>query len=251
MPSTDPEDLTFAAYRRCRDEATLQELMHKHLPAMRAIVRRVLHRCDLAEDAIQEAFVQLCRKSDTVRGPLGPWLRRVTLHAALNLLRVETNQRRHGHFYEEARQSTERPAGLDVEVKRLIGECIANLPEHHRSVIARGFFLCMTQREIAAEDQITQVAVHKRMRLALAALRWEILRCGLGDCLGAFGQPQEKRLQASTLPMDPYSLSICALFCLPSMIHLAGQAGTCAGIAAAAWAETCQTTWSRQQPSRS
>lgn len=249
MISSDCADPTFAAYRARRDEASLRAVMQEHLPALRLTVRRVLSRRDLAEDAIQEAFVQLSRKHDTVRGPLAPWLRRVALNAALNLLRVESAQRRNGRIYEEVRLSADSPEELDPEVRSVVSGAIARLPDQHRSVIARGFFLGQSQSEIAAEDGISQVAVHKRMRAALAALRWEILKSGLGDCLGAFGQRQPaEQNQHCVLPVDPLSLSVMALFCLPQLVERAGQAGVCAGLAAAAWTEVQQPGWT---PSRS
>lgn len=234
--NADAADPTFAAYRQHRDEASLRAVMAEHLPALRATVRRVLVRRDLAEDAIQEAFVQLSRKHETVRGPLGPWLRRVALNAALNLLRVETAHRRHGQAFEESRWSGP-PDALDPEVRLVITACIARLGEQHRSLIARGFFLGQSQAEIAAEDGISQVAVHKRMRAALAALRWEILRCGLGDCLGALAAPAGGRGEGAVVPADPLSLAVLALFCLPELVSRASHAGFHAGIAAAAWSE--------------
>lgn len=240
MISSDLADPTFAAYRERRDEASLRVLMQEHLPALRATVRRVLSRRDLAEDAIQEAFVQLSRKHDTVRGLLAPWLRRVALNAALNLLRIEAAQRRNGRIYEDLRESQEQTEGLDPEVKAVIGLCIARLPDHHRSVIARGFYLGQSQAEIAAEDGISQVAVHKRMRSALSALRWEILKSGLSDCLGAFGSGGSGKAEQGMAPPDPLSLSVVALFYL---VQWATTAGIHAGVAAAAWTETGQPGW--------
>jgi RNA polymerase sigma-70 factor (ECF subfamily) len=210
--------------------------MQAHVASLRAIARRVLARADLAEDAVQEAFVAFCARQAGIRGGLGPWLRTVTLNAALSLLRVESAQRRNGAIYEESRQSAGRDGGLDDEVRRLIADCIGRLPEQHRQLIARGFFLGMTQAEMAAQDGISQVAVHKRMRAALAALRWEILRCGVGDCLGAFGGRGDGDAAGSpALIPDALSLSVLALFRLPMLLGLAEDAGIRAGVTAAAW----------------
>lgn len=243
ISAADPDPL-FAAFRAKRDEASLRALMEEHLPILRATVRRVLSRRDLAEDAVQEAFVQLSRKHDTVRGPVGPWLRRVALNAALDLLRVESAQRRSGLAFELIRQSTAGSEdGLDPEVKAMIAGCIARLPEQHRSLIARGFFLGQSQSEIAAEDGITQVAVHKRLRAALSALRWEILRSGLGDSLGAFAQPEEADRRLAAMAGDPLSLSVMALFGLPRLLGMAAGAGASAGLAAAAFSELSTADW--------
>jgi RNA polymerase sigma-70 factor, ECF subfamily len=248
MICDETDDPSFAAFRARRDEASLRALMVEHLPGLRATVRRVLSRRDLAEDAVQEAFVQLSRKHDTVRGPLGPWLRRVALNAALDLLRIESAQRRNGIAFELIRQSASPVDGLDPEVKAMIGGCIARLPEQHRSVIARGFFLGLSQGDIAAEDGITQVAVHKRMRAALAALRWEILRSGLGDSLGAFGQREEEHSGLAAIPADPMSMAVLALFGLPRLLGMAGAAGASAGIAAAAWTDCDPDSWDDRTP---
>ena len=105
-----------------------------------------------------------------------------------------------------------------------------------------------SQAEIAAEDGITQVAVHKRMRAALAALRWEILKSGLGDCLGAFGQRGMAEGQHGMAPPDPLSLSVVALF---HLVQWAGTAGVLAGVAAAAWTEAGDPQLLRRGPSAS
>lgn len=243
------DDAVFAAFRVHRDEASLRALMEQHLSGLRVTVRRVLSRRDLAEDAVQEAFVQLSRKHDTVQGPVGPWLRRVALNAALDLLRVESAQRRSGLAFELIRRSAAASAdGLDPEVKAMIGGCIARLPEQHRSLIARGFFLGLSQSEIAAEDGISQVAVHKRLRAALAALRWEILRSGLGDSLGAFANPEEGDRRLAALAADPLSMSVMALFGLPQLLGMAAGAGASAGLALAAWNELSTDGWERTAP---
>lgn len=245
------DDAAFATFRARRDEESLRALMAEHLPALRATVRRVLSRRDLAEDAVQEAFVQLSRKHDTVHGAVGPWLRRVALNAALDLLRVESAQRRSGLAFELLRRSAAAGVdGLDPEVKAMIGGCIARLPERHRSLIARGFFLGMSQSGIAAEDGISQVAVHKRLRAALAALRWEILRSGLGDSLGAFAGREEDDRRLAALAADPLSMSVMALFGLPQLLGLAAGAGASAGLALAAWNELATDGWERPDPPR-
>lgn len=227
-------DASFAAYRERRDEASLRALMDEHIAAVRSVVRRVLSRRDLAEDAVQETFVQLSRKHETVRGPLAPWLRRVAMNAALNLLRVESAQQRNGRVYEENRVAFGQQEELDPEVRSVISLCISRLPEQHRSVIARGFFLGMSQADIAVEDGITQVAVHKRMRAALSALRWEILKSGLGGCLGSLGQRDTGHAHHSVASPDSISLTVVALF---HLIQWAAAAGVHAGVTAAAWTE--------------
>lgn len=230
-------DPALETYRARRDEASLRVLMEQHVAELRAVARRVVRRTDLAEDAVQEGFVRLTRSIDTIHGAAGPWLRTVVLHAALDLLRSEGSRRRCDEAYAEEAVRRAGMEALDPDVKEFIGDCIARLPERHRSVISRRFFLDMTQEEIAREAGISQVAVHKRLRAALTALRWEILQVGMLDCLQAMtGGRQLQGAQGAVILPDPASLALAAIAFLPRLIGLAGDAGVRAGVAAAACA---------------
>lgn len=231
-------DPLFEIFRSRRDEESLRAIMLEHAPAVRAVARRVVGRHDLAEDAVQEAFVRLSRDPEAVQGAIGPWLRTVAFNAAIDLLRQDASQRRCDRaFTAEAMRAADNGT-LDAEVKRLIGDCIARLAEKHRAVIARRFFLGMDLQAIADEIGVSASAVHKRLRAALQALRWEILHAGLMDSLQAFtgGHDGDRRHGAMLMP-DPASLSLTALLCLPRLISLAMDGGVRAGLAAAAWTE--------------
>ena len=235
-PEQVASDPLLARYREFRDDASLQEIMREHLPTLRVVARRILHRPDLVEDAVQEAFIRFIRSRDDIRGPVGPWLSTVVFNAALNLLRSESVRRRRESEF--ASESGLREAGqaLDDEVRRLIGECIATLEEAQRSVIARVFFLGKTQAEIAVEDGVTQVAVHKRMRKALSQLRWQIIKHGLGDCFAAVSSGFSRPAHAGMTPPDPAMLSLLALSSLPAIFERACRVGTRAGLSCAALA---------------
>lgn len=226
-PESDP---LLDRFRARRDEAALRELMEQHAPMLRAVVRRVLRRRDLAEDAVQEAFVRLVRDPGAIRGAAGPWLRTVALNAALDLLRVEASQRRCDRMFDSPGSNG---PGIDEEARALVAGCIADLDPEQRSLIARRFFLGQSQAEVAAEDGISQVAVHKRERRALEALRWRIVRGGLLDCLRAATGGELPAGHHGVVP-DPAAALLVAILALPAMAAAVGEAGARAGVAAAA-----------------
>jgi RNA polymerase sigma-70 factor, ECF subfamily len=233
MTASAPDPL-LEAYIARRDDDGLRAIMTEHHLSMRSVARRILRRHDLAEDAVQEAFVRLSRDPSVVTGNLGGWLRTVTGNAALDLRRVEASRRRSDRAWADELGRCGPPGPVDAEVRNLIGDAIARLPDQHRRILADIYFLGRTQTEVAGDYAISQVAVHKRLRAALAALRWELLRGGVADCLGlnsGSGSPHA----CVAMPIDPTSLHVAAILALPLLLAKACDAGVLAGLSVAAY----------------
>lgn len=236
-PEADP---ALARFRGDRGEDALRAIMVEHVTSLRAVARGVLRRSDLVEDAVQETFVRLISHADAIVGAAGPWLRRTALNIALDLLRSEAARRRHERaFAEDSAVAIAAVDGsrLDAEARRLIGEAISNLAEPLRSTVARVYFLKRTQDEIAAEDGISQVAVHKRMRRAHSSLRLELVRCGVADAVrvAVSGAPEAIGGRIAVIP-EPACVLAYALWRLPDLLRLATLAASRVGIAGAALA---------------
>ncbi|HEV7251803.1 MAG TPA: sigma-70 family RNA polymerase sigma factor [Mesorhizobium sp.] len=80
------------ALRRCAkgERAALRLLYEQDAGAMLGVAARILRRRDLAEEAVQDTFVQVWRRAasfDPARGAGRAWLFTILRHRALNILR--------------------------------------------------------------------------------------------------------------------------------------------------------------------
>lgn len=242
-PDTDTDtDPALDRFRSNRGEDALRVIMTEHAASLRIVARGVLRRHDLADDAVQETFMRLTRHADGIIGTAGPWLRRTVLNVALDLLRSEAARRRREHeFAENAASAVDASDGslLDAEARRLVGEAISRLEEPLRSTVARVYFLGRTQEDVADEDGISQVAVHKRVRRALSWLRLELVRSGVADAVrvAVSGAPEAIGGRVAVIP-EPACVLAYALWRLPELLRLATLAATRVGITGAALARS-------------
>lgn len=80
------------ALARCAtgDKAALKALYDSEAPRLLAVARRIVRRAEVAEDVVQEAFLQIWRKAGTYDQALGSgraWITAVVRNRALNAIR--------------------------------------------------------------------------------------------------------------------------------------------------------------------
>ena len=120
------------------DRAAAAELMARHLPKMLALARRMLPDPTEADDAVQDAFIQLwthAARWEPGRAKFGTWLYRVTLNKCYDRLR-----RRQTARLEEAAEVADPAPGPDVSLQNAaltvqIEAALAALPERQRAAI--------------------------------------------------------------------------------------------------------------------
>ena len=93
MPEVDP---AIVAGAQRGDRAAHAQLYETYSPMVYTLARRILISPGLAEDALQEAFVEVLRKIQTYRGDanIGFWIRRIAVNKCLMYLRSSWNSRR-------------------------------------------------------------------------------------------------------------------------------------------------------------
>ena len=120
------------------DRAAAAALMARHLPRMLALSRRMLSDPIEAEDAVQDAFIQLWTHADRWepgRAKIGTWLYRVTLNKCYDRLRRRPTAR-----LEEAAEVVDPTPGPDARLQNTaisvqIEAALAALPERQRAAI--------------------------------------------------------------------------------------------------------------------
>ena len=158
--------------RRGAPEA-VSELFRRHWQGAWRAAFAVCGRRDLANDVAQEAFVRALSRLDDFdeSRPLGPWVRRIAVNAAIDELRRE---RRLGtDTSSEPSHETEWPS--DDELVR----AVARLAPEKRIVVALHYWVDYSTPEIAELLDLPLGTVASRLSRALAELRTELE----GPCL--------------------------------------------------------------------
>ncbi|HKE75918.1 MAG TPA: sigma-70 family RNA polymerase sigma factor [Acidimicrobiales bacterium] len=159
---------------RAGDERALAEVYEEYAGPMLAVAMHALADRRLAEEAVQQAFVQAWRAApsfDARRG-LGPWLRSIVRRTAVDVWRRE---RRHtAHRLDDVAQrdlpSVEPPSIADAEDVWAVRRAIDQLPPASREVVRLAHLEQLTQPEIAARLDVPLGTVKSRTHHAYRRL---------------------------------------------------------------------------------
>lgn len=193
-----PGDLEQALLERLRGgrsarEQALRELHDLTRTSLFGLALRMTGRPDLADDAVQETFVDVLRGIDGFRGEarLTTWLYRIAVRAST---RIATRSRRAGEVLPEDLVGGE--AGPDETAEQRDGaarilRAIVALPAHQRAVVALNALEDLPATEIAVALGIPEGTVHSRLNAARKRLR-ELLSGGSARVGGLRGDRAEQ-----------------------------------------------------------
>jgi RNA polymerase sigma-70 factor (ECF subfamily) len=171
---------------RAGDEAAFETVVRRHGGRMLSVARRILRDEAEAEEAVQEAFLQLHRKAAEFReeSRLSTWLHRVVVNAALMRIRrrkarpeesIEEQLPRfasNGHHAAAVAPWKSAEEVLAVrETRELVRDAIDSLPETHRTVLLLRDIEELSTREAAELLELSENAVKVRLHRARLALR--------------------------------------------------------------------------------
>lgn len=172
---------------RAGEEAAFEELIRQVGGRMLAVSRRMMGNESDAQDAVQDAFLSAFKSLDRfdARSQLNTWLHRITVNACL--MKLRTRRRRPEKsisdllpvFESDGHQTKssgswrpEAESGIEqTEVRRLVREKIAELPEPYREVLMLRDIEELSTDEAATVLGITDSAVKTRLHRARQALR--------------------------------------------------------------------------------
>lgn len=170
------QEAAFEAWRQRPDQDTLLRLLEAHQDAVFNVCHQVLRHRQDAEDAAQQALIQVAHRAHSLREPRAfrLWLYRVSVHSALMLRRAR------------------RPLPLDArspdmtppEESRLREELVSaldRLGDEDRGLLVDHYFEKATLEELGRRDGISAAAVWKRLQSAKESLR--ALMAGAGASL--------------------------------------------------------------------
>ena len=157
-----------------------RELFRRNAGVAKTVAMRVARAEPLAEEAVQEAFLQLWRapeRYDATRSTVRRWLLTLVHARAVDLVRKEQAQRRRAD--EAAGAATHEPDHADDVVQEVsrpaeraaVQAALAVLPVEQRDVIELMYFRGVSQTGVAERLGIPLGTVKSRALLAMRKMR--------------------------------------------------------------------------------
>lgn len=164
------------SFRERGDRGALSLLFERHRARAYRVALSVLHRPSDAEDAVQDAFLNLLAYSDRARPEecLSGLVARMALRAAQRLSRASGRR-----GVREALWADEQPTAIEGtldtvvsrEVQRAVRDAVQSLDERYRIPVLLYYFEGFSTRETAEVLGLTQSAVTTRLSRAVEKLR--------------------------------------------------------------------------------
>jgi RNA polymerase sigma factor (sigma-70 family) len=149
------------------------ELYKLYSKAMYNICMRILHNSENAEDAMQNAFVDIFSKMDSYRyeSPIGAWIKRIVVNNCINQIK-----KRKLDFIELNEGTLHIPEQLIVQSEpkysvQLIQKAIGQLPEGYRVVFCLYAMEGYDHEEIGEILGVTEATSKSQYSRAKAKLR--------------------------------------------------------------------------------
>jgi RNA polymerase sigma factor (sigma-70 family) len=162
-------------------ESAFAALVDRHGAMVLGVCRRVLGDRHDAEDAFQATFLVLARKAAAIarREQLASWLHGVARRASLDARARSTRQRaiekrRRVMFPAEPPDET-----VTSELRAVLDEELARLPERHRSAILLCELEGLSRRDAACRLGVSEGTLSSRLARAKAQLRGRLTRRGM------------------------------------------------------------------------
>jgi RNA polymerase sigma factor (sigma-70 family) len=139
------------------DRKACCRLYEQYAKSMFNICFRMLNNRDDAEDALQEAFVQVFRNIGKYRGEatIGSWIKRIVVNHCINIIRKRK-------VYWESADELDIPDMQEVDEQEFAGtvarvkDAVNRLPDGYRVVLSMYIFEDYSHREIAQMLNITE-----------------------------------------------------------------------------------------------
>lgn len=160
----DAADISASAHLPT-DQRSLTQL-HQ---CLHAVAKAIVRRDDLADDAVQRVLIKLFDDGagyDSRRGSFDTWASFLTRRAAIDVLRVETRQRRNETFGDLILATLESPEdAIDRQSIRDDAKALLDiLPAEQRIVVEATYLGERTNREVARELDLPLGTVKSRIR---------------------------------------------------------------------------------------
>ena len=162
-----------------RNEQSFSYLYNQYSGALYSIILQIVPDQGLANDVLQEAFINIWRKIDSydqAKGRLFTWMLNIVRNLAIDTIRSKA--------YQNSKKNQELPEviylNLDTHKTHLkvdeigLKKVLEKLKPEHRVLIDLAYFKGYTHEEIAEIEEIPLGTVKTRIRTALIQLREQL-----------------------------------------------------------------------------
>lgn len=159
-----------------RDNQAYSYLYDNYSGALYSIIKQIIQDADLANDVMQEVFINIWRKIesyDASKGRLFTWMLNIARNASIDTIRSKG--------FQNAQKNQELSNNVDINVSNQViipdtdyiglRKTLENLRDEHRILIELAYFKGYTHEEIAKMEGIPLGTVKTRIRNALLQLR--------------------------------------------------------------------------------
>jgi RNA polymerase sigma-70 factor (ECF subfamily) len=163
------------------NEISIDELHQRHAADCVAYARRIVGDQAVAEEIVQEVFVNLWRLPERYnpnRGTIRSLLRACVRHRAVDRLRSETSRRRREErFHDRSDRGDAEPETLVMDEMRneRVRSGLATLTPDQLAAVELAYFGGYSYREVARALAVPEGTVKSRIRAALAVLRDDLV----------------------------------------------------------------------------
>lgn len=179
MPMQPAPDSALVERMMTGDESALAALYERYAGMLFAMLMRILHDHQAAEEILQDIFLQLWRgaaRFDASRGSLPGWLMVIGRNRAISRLRSRGHQETPEDVEAWPMNAIPSPVNLEDEAQRALlveklKRAMQNLPPEQREAVELAYFEGMTQTEIAARTSCPLGTVKSRVRTAMQSLK--------------------------------------------------------------------------------
>jgi RNA polymerase sigma-70 factor (ECF subfamily) len=167
------------------DAAALRLLYKSTAPQLFGVLRRILTRDDLAQEALQDVFVNVWRNAKSyrmTRGSVFTWMVSIARYRAIDIKRTRRHEVHFADPSDYVREDTDfAESGLlastarDADIKRL-KECLMELNLMQRNAVCLAYLNGLTHEEVAGALEAPLGTIKSWVRRGLTSLKGCIQR---------------------------------------------------------------------------
>lgn len=179
---TTPDDLDLIQAVSQRDSGALMELYDRYHRICFAVSYRILHDATMAEEAVQDTFLQVWNRAGTFDPARGSnvrgWILTILHHRSIDFRRRHIDRHPGSVALDDVEYRLAVPdawAEVSATLTRDdVRTALATLPREQQRAIELAYFDGMTHGEIAEQESVPLGTVKGRLRLGLKKLSTEL-----------------------------------------------------------------------------